>query len=217
MHIEDYLEIIDDLRFVYLDELHICQKIEDMVTFLSSSPELSKREYTLYVFKLCCLCLGHVVPELPNVSLGSSNRSVAGVDLADVIEPPQSYLLSSPSEQNILSSAECISSCVEMLAEFGDRALQPSYDPWASVDFRGRVEFYADSTKVYKDVRIAANVETEVDVTLSSGSPEELLPQRKVPAQRPHIDLSKTCKAVVAKNFPSKLRSSLPGGSGDVS
>ena len=58
VHLDDYLEFIDDLRFVYLDELHIGPKIEDMVTFLSSSPELSKREYTSYVFILCCLCLG---------------------------------------------------------------------------------------------------------------------------------------------------------------
>ena len=85
VHMDDYLEFVDDLRFVSLDELHIGPKIEDMVTFLSSSPELSKQEYTSYVFKLCCLCLGHVVPDLPNVSLGSSNRSVPGVDLADVI------------------------------------------------------------------------------------------------------------------------------------
>ena len=81
------------------------------------------------------------------MSLGSPNRSFAGVDLADVIEPLQGYLLSSSSEQNIFSSAECISSCVEMLAEFGDRALQTSFDPWASVDFHGRAKIHADLTK----------------------------------------------------------------------
>ena len=106
VHMDDYLEFVDDLRFVYLDELHIGPKIEDMVTFQSLSPELSKREYTSYVFKLCCLCLGHVVPELPSVSLGSPNRNVAGVDLADLIEPLQSYLLGSSLEQNIFTSAE---------------------------------------------------------------------------------------------------------------
>ena len=188
VHMDDYLEFFDDLRFVYLDDLHIGSKIEDMVTFLSLSPELSKREYTSYVFKLCCLCLGHVVPELPSVSLGSPNRSVAGVDLADVIDPLQSYLLSSNLEQNIFASAECISSCVEMLAEFGDRALQPSYDPWASVDFHGRGKIHADLTKAYKDVKVAANVKPDVDVALSSGSPEKLLPQRKRPAQGPRVD-----------------------------
>ena len=55
VHMDYYLEFIDDLRFVYLDELHIGPKVENMVTFLSSSPELSKSEYTSYVFKLLFL------------------------------------------------------------------------------------------------------------------------------------------------------------------
>ena len=95
--------------------------------------------------------------------------------------------------------------------------MQPSYDPRASVDFHACAKIHADLTKAYKDVRIAANVETDADVTLSSGSPEKLLPQRKVPAQKPQTDLSKTSKAVVAKTFASKLRSSRPGDSGDCS
>ena len=185
-----------------------------MVTFLSSSPELPKREYTSYVLELCSLCLGHVVPELLNVSLGSPDRSGSAIDLADVIEPLQSYLLICNTEQNIFSGAESISSCVELLADFGDRALQPSYDPWASVDFHDRSKIHADLTKAYKDVRVVANVETDVDVTLSSGSPEKRLPQKKRPAQRPRIDLSKTSKAVAAKFFASKLRSSGAGTSG---
>ena len=214
---DEYLEFVDELRFVYLDELYIGPRIEDMVTFLWLSPELSQREYTSYVFKLCSLCLGHVVPELPNVSLCSPNRSVAGVDLADVIELLQSYLLSSSSEQNIYSSAECVSSCVEMLAEFGDKALQPSYDPWASFDFYGLAKIHTDLTKTYKDVRNVTNVETDADVTLSSGSPEKLLPQKRRPAQGPRIDLSKTSKAVAAKTCVSKLRSSGAGTSGNCS
>ena len=217
VHMDDYLEFVDDLRFVYLDEMHIGPKIEDMVTFLSFIPKLSKREYTSYVFKLCCLCLGHVVPDLPRVSLGSPNRSVAGLDLADVIEPLQRYLLGSSLEQNIFASAECISSCAEMLAEFGDWELQPSYDPWASVDFHCRGKIHADLTKAYKDVRIAAIVEADADVTLSSGSPEKLLPQRKRPAQGPSIDLSKTSKADAARTCVSKLRPSRPSGNGDCS
>ena len=134
-----------------------------------------------------------------------------------MIEPLQSYLLGSSLEQNIFASAECISSCVEMLAKFGDRALQPSYDPWATVNFHGRGKIYADLTKAYKDVRIAANVEADADLTLSSGSPEKLLPQRKRPAQGPRIDLSKTSKVDAAKTCVSKLRSSRPGGRGDCS
>ena len=215
VHMDDYLEFIDDLRFVYLDKLHIGPKIEDMVTFPSSSPELSKREYTSYVFKLCCLCLGHIVPELTNVSMGSPDRSRSAIDLADIIEPLQCYLLTCSADQNVFVDADSVFSCVEMLAEFGDRALQLSYDPWASVDFHGRTKIHADLTKAYEDVRTAAIVEADADVTLSSGSLEKLLPQRKWPAQGPRIDLSKTSKAVAAETCVSKLRSSRSGGSGD--
>ena len=200
MHMDDYLEFIDDLRFVYLDERHLGPTIEDMVTFLSSSPELSKREYTAYVFKLCCLCLGHVVPELPSVSLGSPDRNSSAVDLSDLIEPLQSYLLTCNTEQSIFSSADLISSCVEVLADFGDKALQPSYELWAGVDFHGRSKIHADLTKAYKDVRVATSVGMDADVTLSSESPETLLPQRKRPVQRPRIDLNKSSKAAAAKS-----------------
>ena len=37
VHIDNYVELIDDLLFVYLDELQIGPKTEDMATFLSSS------------------------------------------------------------------------------------------------------------------------------------------------------------------------------------
>ena len=217
VHMDDYLEFIDDLRFVYLDERHIGPTIEDMVTFLSSSPELSKREYTAYVFKLCCLCLGHVVPEMPSVSLGSPDRDSSAVDLSDLIEPLQSYFLTCNTEQSIFSSADSISSCVEVLADFEDKALQHSYDLWAGVDFHGRSKVHADLTKAYKDVRVDTSVGMGADVTLSSESPEKLLPQRKRPVQRPRIDLNKTSKAAAAKSCVSKLRCSGAGMKGDCS
>ena len=103
------MEFIDDIRFVYFDELYIGPKIEDMKTFLSSSPELAKQEQTAHIFKLCCLCLGHVVPKLPSVTLGCPSKSAAGVDLSDIIEPLQSHLLSSSADQNIFTIAESIS------------------------------------------------------------------------------------------------------------
>ena len=34
IHMDDYMDFVDDLQFVYLDEPHIGPKIEDMVTFL---------------------------------------------------------------------------------------------------------------------------------------------------------------------------------------
>ena len=35
IHMDDYMGFIDVIRLVYLDELHIGPKIEDMITFLS--------------------------------------------------------------------------------------------------------------------------------------------------------------------------------------
>ena len=80
VRIDDYVEFIDDVRHVYLDELGVAPDVEDMVSFLSSCPELARRGYTWDLFKLCCLCLGHVAPKLHDVSLGSSKVGVTRVD-----------------------------------------------------------------------------------------------------------------------------------------
>ena len=46
VHIDDYVQFMDDVRHVYLNELGAGPDVEDMVSFLSSCPELSRREYT---------------------------------------------------------------------------------------------------------------------------------------------------------------------------
>ena len=158
-----------------------------------------------------------MVPKLPAVTLGSPGRSASEVDLSDIVEPLQSYLLGSSAKQNIFTSAESISSCVELLDEFGDRAIQPCYDPWASVDFSGKSQIYADLTKSYKNVRVAPNVETGVEGSVSPETPDKLAPQRRQPAPRPRIDVGKTSKAVAAKALAVKLRCSGAGTSGDCS
>ena len=217
IHMDDYMEFIDDIRFVYLDELHIVPKIGDMIIFLSSSPELAKREHTSHVFKLCCLCLGHVVPKLPSVTSVCPGRSAVEADLSDIIKLLRSVLLSSCVEQNILTSAESVSSCLELLDEFGDKAIQPCCDPWASVDFHDKSQKYADPTKANKKVRLASNVETGVEVRVSPETPDKLASQRRQPGQKPWIDVGKTSKAAAANALVVKLCFSRPGGSGDCS
>ena len=156
-----------------------------------------------------------MVPKLPSVSLGSPGKSTAEVDLSDITEPLQSCLLGSSAEQNIFTSEESISSCVELMDEFGDKAIQPCFDSWAIVDFHGQSQIYADLTKTYKNVRVASNVETGVEVNVSPETPDKLAPQRCQPAQRPRIDVGKTSKATAAKVLAVKLRSFRPGTSGD--
>ena len=157
---DDYVEFLDDVRHVYLDELGVGPAVEDMIFFLSACLELSLREYTWNLFKLCCLCLGLVTPKLPDASLGSSRVGVTSVDLLSVIEPIQGYLLSCDSEGNFFTDSESISSCLEMLETFCDRAQQSDYGPWESVDVHGYEKNRADLEKAYKAARVASDVES---------------------------------------------------------
>ena len=50
VHVDDYVEFVDDVRHVYLNELGFGPDVEDMVSFLSSWPELSRRRYTWDLF-----------------------------------------------------------------------------------------------------------------------------------------------------------------------
>ena len=83
--------------------------------------------------------------------------------------------------------------------EFRDKAIQPCYDPWASVVFHDMSQIFADLTKAYKNVRHASNIETGVEVSVSPETPDKLAPHRRQPAQKPRIDVGKTSKAAAAK------------------
>ena len=58
VNMDDYVGLIDDLRHVYSDNVISGPVIDDMVSFLANCPVLVHHEYTLGVFKQCCLCLG---------------------------------------------------------------------------------------------------------------------------------------------------------------
>ena len=53
---DDNVKFVDDARHVYLGELGVGPAVEDMLSFLSTCLELSRRDYTWNQFKLCCLC-----------------------------------------------------------------------------------------------------------------------------------------------------------------
>ena len=180
------------MRHVYLDELGVGPDVEDMVSFLPSCPELSRRGYTWNLFRLCCLCLGHVAPELPDVSLGSSKIGVTSVDLSSVVEPIQGYLLSGDAEGNFFTDPESVSCCMELLETFSDRALQCEYNPCDSVNVHGYEKIRAELEKSYKVVRVASDVESSSSLSEPVFVSERLPEQRRRPAQRPLIEISKT-------------------------
>ena len=207
VHIDDYVEFIDDVRHVYLDELGVGPDVEDMVSFLSSCPELARRGYTWDLFKLCCLCLGHVASKLPDVSLGSSKVGVTRVDLSSVVEPLQGYLLSGDAEGNFFTDPGSISSCMELLETFSDSALQCGYNPWEFVDVHGYEKIRSELEKSFKAVRVASDVESSASLSEPVFASERLSEERRRPAQRPRIDISKTHHNGVAELLAVKLRS----------
>ena len=140
VRLDDYVEFIDDLRHVYFENVISGPVVDDMVSFLAHCPELVRRGYTLYVFKLCCLCLGHICPVLPSMGLGYPMSGVEAVDLSSVIKPLQSYLLCGELANSFLTDPEAIARCVELVDNFGDQALRAGYDSWESVDFHVRAD-----------------------------------------------------------------------------
>ena len=206
VHMDDSVEFVGNLRHVYLDNVISGPVIDDMVTFLYNSPGLARREYTLHVFKLCCLCLGHICPALPIVGLSYPMSGMESVDLSLMIEPLQSYLLCGELTSNFFTDPDSVARCVELLDGFGDQALQAIFNPWDSVTFHGRAGIVKGLSKAYKAVRVASDVDSSSMSTILQ-SPGKLSMQRRTPVQAPKIDLGKTSRAGTASALRSKLRS----------
>ena len=124
------MEFVDDVSRIYLDLLGVTSHVKDMICFLSGCHELSRRNYNWNLFKMCCVCLGHVAPKMSHVALGSSKVGVTGIDLSCVIEPIQGYLLNCDSARNLFTDPDSISSCLELLETFCDKALRSDYSLW---------------------------------------------------------------------------------------
>ena len=87
VYMDDFVEFVDDLRHVYLNNVISGPVVDDRVTFLANCPELARREYTLHVFKLCGLCHGHICPSSPSVGLSYPMFGAANVDLLLLLVP----------------------------------------------------------------------------------------------------------------------------------
>ena len=132
---------------------------------------------------------------------------VTSVDLSSVIEPMQGCLLGCDSEGNFLTDPGSISSCMEFLETFSDRALQCDYSPWESVEAHGYEKIRAELEKSYKSVRVASDVESSSSMSEPVIVSERLPEQGRRPAQRPRIDIGKTHHSGVAELLAGKLRS----------
>ena len=132
---------------------------------------------------------------------------MTSVDLSSVVEPIQGYLLSGDAEGNFFTDPGSISSCMEFLETFCESALQCGYNPWESVDVHGYEKIRAELEKSYKAVRVASGVESSSSLSEPVFVSEKLPEQRRCPAQRPRIDISKTHQSGVVELLAGKLRS----------
>ena len=151
--------------------------------------------------------LGQVSPKLLDVSLGSSKVGVISVDLSSVIEPIRGYLLSGDSEGNFFTDPAYLSSFMELLETFSDRALQCDYKSWESVDAHGYEKIRVELEESYKAVRVASDMESSSSLSEPVFVSERLPEQRRRPAQRPRIDIGETDHSGVAELLAGKLRS----------
>ena len=96
---------------------------------------------------------------------------------------------------------------MELLEFSSDSALQCDYNPWESVEVHGYENIRAELEKSYKAVRVASDVESSSSLSETVFVSEKLPEQRRRPAQRPRIDISKTHHIGVAELLAGKLRS----------
>ena len=96
---------------------------------------------------------------------------------------------------------------MELLETFGDSALQCGYNSWEFVDVHGYEKIRTELEKSYKAVRVASDVESSASLSEPVFVSERLPEQRRRPAQRPRIDISKTHHRGVADSLAGKLRS----------
>ena len=63
VRIDEYADFVVDVEKFFLDDMCFRPAIEGTFSFLFACPELKRREYTLHVLKVCCLCVDHVNPK----------------------------------------------------------------------------------------------------------------------------------------------------------
>ena len=99
-----YIEFVDDLRYVYDDDIERRPKEEDVITFLSRCTELERRHHTKKLSEKYCLYLSHWSIDVGYLGPGSENQNRVIADLSSVVNPFQCYLLSLSQDCSVLKN-----------------------------------------------------------------------------------------------------------------
>ena len=201
------MEFVDGFIHIYLDDFGTGCAIEEKVYFLSAFPELARKEYTLHVFKLCCLCLGLSVPNMPKDELGSGSIGTANVDMSRIIGPLQGDLFSSDAGGIFITDSDSIDGSLASLEGFSDKALQTDYNPWSLISFHDYERLYSELANSCKAVKIASDVESSCSHSELVFVSEKLPKQRCRPAERTRIDVERTQNTASTALLVDRLRS----------
>ena len=67
------------------------QLLVTWLPFLCGCPELCRKQKTLTMFRLICLCIGHFPPFSPSKKFGSALAPSCGPEFSEFLEPVQSF------------------------------------------------------------------------------------------------------------------------------
>ena len=91
---DEYMAFIEALRAAYPQQDP--DSIVDVVQFLSVEDSLQVRDKLLGLFRLCCLSLTSVTPELPDVKFGQVDTGNFHSVLVDLVRSARSYIVNVP-------------------------------------------------------------------------------------------------------------------------
>ena len=192
---DEYVEFVKGVRHICLHDFGTGPAIEDLFTFLSPFAELARGKNTFYVFKLCCLCFGHVLSRMFEVELKSGRIGTTNMDLSLIVESFQRYLLFVVSGGKFFRDLASFYTFLAFQESFWNKTLQIDIQ---SLELR---EFYW----LRKDVKWIGKVVFALEIASDAKSsfslwklvfvPVRLPEQRRRLAQRPRVDVEKTQQA----------------------
>ena len=144
---EEYVELLDHLRHS-CGPLRTPESVPDMVDLLISMPALRSRPRLLHLFRLSCLCLTEISPDLPPIRFQGVDSSDPNCRLANILRPAQSYLAIVPNSVTSCVTEAALSKFHDLEMRF-DSGNVPG-DPWAHVDAFGQSKYYRALLTAFK-------------------------------------------------------------------
>ena len=204
---DEYIAVLTHLRGSRVSLTSTPTALHDLVDFLSKLPALRERKHVFHLFKLSCLCLTDMSPNLPLVTFGNVSTANPSCRSTDVILPVQSLLANLPQSVPVCTTDKALEEFSKLCMDFIEDGLDASYDPWRSVHLFGRSKIHKRLSSSYKQL-----LSRKSRPKKSSGRPEggvasTLAPLRGSQRVRPGTCFGSLSKSLVAQSAASLLKS----------